>query len=43
MLEPDIIASFEQRGAHLMQKPFHVAALVTLLSELLQPQSAKVN
>jgi len=43
MLEPDVIASFEQRGAHLMQKPFHVAALVTLLSELLQPQPAKMG
>ena len=43
MLEPDVIASFEQRGAHLMQKPFHVAALVTLLSELLQPQPAKMR
>jgi PAS domain S-box-containing protein len=43
MLEPDIIRSFEEKGAHLMQKPFHVAALATLLSELLQPQPAKVN
>jgi DNA-binding response OmpR family regulator len=43
MLEPDIIASFEAQGAHVLQKPFHVAALATLLSELLQPQSAKVN
>jgi PAS domain S-box-containing protein len=43
MLEPDIIASFEEKGAHLMQKPFHVAALATFLSELLQPQPAKVT
>jgi PAS domain S-box-containing protein len=43
ILEPDIIASFEERGAHVLQKPFHVAALATLLSELLQPQPAKVN
>jgi PAS domain S-box-containing protein len=43
MLEPDVIASFGERGAHLMQKPFHVAALATLLSELLQAQPAKVN
>ena len=43
MLEPDVIASFQKRGAHLMQKPFHVAALVTLLSELLQPQPAKMG
>jgi DNA-binding response OmpR family regulator len=43
LLEPDVIASLEGRGAHLMQKPFHVAALATLLSELLQPQPAKVS
>jgi PAS domain S-box-containing protein len=43
MLEPDIVAAFEEKGAHLMQKPFHVAALATFLSELLQPQPAKVN
>ncbi|HYL69632.1 MAG TPA: PAS domain S-box protein [Candidatus Limnocylindria bacterium] len=43
LLEPDVIASFEGSGAHLMQKPFHVAALATLLSELLQPQPAKMG
>lgn len=43
MLEPDVIVSFGERGAHVLQKPFHVAALATLLSELLQPQPAKVN
>jgi PAS domain S-box-containing protein len=43
VLEPDLIASFEERGAHLLQKPFHIARLATLLSELLQPQSVKVN
>ena len=43
ILEPDVIASFSERGAHVLQKPFHVAALATLLSELLQPQPAKVN
>jgi len=42
MLEPDVVAAFEEKGAHLMQKPFHVAALATFLSELLQPQPAKV-
>jgi PAS domain S-box-containing protein len=41
MLEPDVIASFEGRGAYVMQKPFHIAALATLLSELLQ--TAKVD
>jgi two-component system NtrC family sensor kinase len=41
MLEPDVIASFEGGGAYVMQKPFHIAALATLLSELLQ--TAKVN
>ncbi|MGH9713048.1 MAG: PAS domain S-box protein [Candidatus Acidiferrales bacterium] len=43
MLDPAILSSFGERGALVMQKPFHVAALVTLLTELLQPQPARVN
>lgn len=43
MLDPAIISSFGERGALVMQKPFHIAALVTLLTEILQPQPAKVN
>ena len=43
LMDPALIAAFGEKGAHAMQKPFHVAALATLLSELLQPQPAKVN
>ncbi|MGA8220845.1 MAG: PAS domain S-box protein [Candidatus Acidiferrales bacterium] len=43
LLDPAIIAAFSEKGAHVMQKPFHVAALATLLSEILQPQPAKVS
>lgn len=43
MLDPATIASFGEKGAHVMQKPFHVAALATLLVELLQAQPAKAN
>ncbi|MGA8144053.1 MAG: PAS domain S-box protein [Candidatus Acidiferrales bacterium] len=43
LLDPSTIASFTARGAHVLHKPFHVAALATLLSELLQEQSVKTN
>jgi len=43
LLDPSEIASFGEKGAHVLQKPFHVAALATLLSELLQPQPAKAG
>lgn len=42
LLDPAIIAAFGEKGAHVMQKPFHVAALASLLSEILQVQPAKV-
>ncbi len=41
LLDPSVIASFAARGAHVLQKPFHVAALVTLLTELLKEQPVK--
>jgi CheY-like chemotaxis protein len=41
LLDPSTIASFAARGAHVLQKPFHIAALVTLLTELLQEQPVK--
>jgi PAS domain S-box-containing protein len=43
LLEPSTIASFTASGAHVLQKPFHIAALATLLSELLQEQPIKAN
>jgi PAS domain S-box-containing protein len=41
LLDPSTVASFAARGAHVLQKPFHIAALVTLLTELLQEQPVK--
>jgi CheY-like chemotaxis protein len=40
MLEPSILRQFGDRGAQVLQKPFHVAALAKLLVELLQSQPA---
>src|ERR1700719_3426218 len=36
LFDPAQIAKFEKRGASVVQKPFHVAALATLLTQLLQ-------
>lgn len=41
LVEPDTIAAFREKGARILQKPFHVSALATLLAELVQPQPAK--
>ncbi len=43
LLERSTIASFAERGAHVLQKPFQISALATLLSELLQEQPIKAN
>ncbi len=43
LLEPSTIASFAERGAHVLQKPFHISALATLLSEFLQDQPVRAN
>ena len=40
LVEPDMIAAFREKGAQILQKPFHVSALASLLAELLQPQPA---
>lgn len=40
LVEPDMIAAFREKGAQILQKPFHVAALASLLASLLQPQPA---
>jgi signal transduction histidine kinase/CheY-like chemotaxis protein len=40
LFDPAQIAKFEKRGASVVQKPFHVAALATLLTQLLQGQPA---
>jgi len=41
LLDPSTISAFAARGAHVLQKPFHVSGLATLLAELLQEQPAK--
>ena len=43
LFDPAQIAKFEKRGASVVQKPFHVAALATLLTQLLQGRPADEN
>ena len=43
LFDPAQIAKFEKRGASVVQKPFHVAALATLLTQLLQRPPAGKN
>ena len=40
LLDPSHVAQFQERGASVLQKPFHVAALATLLTQLLQVRAA---
>jgi PAS domain S-box-containing protein len=37
MLDPAMVAAFSEKGAHVLQKPFHVSALAALLAEILEP------
>jgi PAS domain S-box-containing protein len=41
MFEPSEMAQFKEKGAFLLQKPFHIAALASMLIELLQGPSAE--
>ena len=43
LLDSATMAHFTARGASVLQKPFHIAALATLLTELLQPQTAAIK
>jgi hypothetical protein len=43
LLDPATLAHFTEKGASVLQKPFHIAALAALLTELLQPQPAAVK
>ena len=43
LLDPSTMAHFTEKGASVLQKPFHIAALANLLSELLQPQTAETK
>jgi len=40
MFEPSEMALFREKGAFVLQKPFHIAALASMLIELLQPPAA---
>jgi hypothetical protein len=40
MFEPSEMASFREKGAYVVQKPFHIAALASMLVELLQQPAA---
>ncbi|MFZ3217326.1 MAG: PAS domain S-box protein [Candidatus Acidiferrales bacterium] len=43
LLDSSTMAHFTEKGAAVLQKPFHIAALASLLTELLQPQPAAVK
>ena len=43
LLDPGTVALFTEKGASVLQKPFHIATLATLLTELLQPQIAAIK
>ncbi|MFZ0433925.1 MAG: PAS domain S-box protein [Candidatus Acidiferrales bacterium] len=40
MLDPAAVAALGQKGAFVLQKPFHVAGLAALLTELIEAQQA---
>ncbi|HTS11311.1 MAG TPA: PAS domain S-box protein [Candidatus Limnocylindrales bacterium] len=41
LVDSTTIAEFREKGARILQKPFHVSALATLLADLLDPESVK--
>jgi two-component system, NtrC family, sensor kinase len=43
MLEPAVTERYRARGAAVLQKPFRVSALVSLLTDLLQPQPSAMR
>ncbi len=40
LVSPTVTARYREKGARVLQKPFQISALATLLTELLQPQPA---
>lgn len=40
LFDPTVAERYRQKGAAILQKPFHISALATLLAELLKPQPA---
>jgi hypothetical protein len=43
LLDPDTMARFSEKGAAVLQKPFHMAGLAALLAELLELQPTKAK
>lgn len=43
LLDPSTMASFGEKGAAVLQKPFHMSGLAALLTELLEPQPGKAT
>ena len=43
LLDPSIMSSFSEKGASVLQKPFHIAGLAALLTELLETQPNKTR
>lgn len=43
LLDPDTMARFSEKGAAVLQKPFHMAGLAALLTELLELQPTKAK
>jgi PAS domain S-box-containing protein len=43
LLDPSTMTSFGEQGAAVLQKPFHMAGLAALLTELLDPQPSKTT
>jgi PAS domain S-box-containing protein len=38
LVDPSVVERYREKGARVLQKPFQMSALATLLAELLQPQ-----
>jgi len=43
LFDPAAVLHYREKGACILQKPFHVSALATLLTELLKPQPSQVG
>lgn len=43
LVDFDSVKQLEGKGARTLQKPFHIAALASLLGDMLQPQPSKVS
>jgi CheY-like chemotaxis protein len=43
MFEPSEMALFKEKGAFILQKPFHIASLASMLIELLQASKSPAS